>query len=467
MNRNRLLGIMLCFVISTMLLQAAPDIELGKSTFKNNCASCHNKTMKDKLTGPALGGAEERWASYPKEELYKWIRNSQSLVVAGHPRATELWNEYKPTVMTSFPNLTNDEIESVLLYIDGVFKGTYGPKLAVDTNTKGSKVESGISSIWIYVAFGILLSLALFLWNVMSDMSYSRSLAKGDMNARRASIWEKLSSKGVVSLVLFGLILFGGYTTVNNAISLGRQQNYAPDQPIKFSHALHAGTHKIDCQYCHDGARRSKQSVIPGASTCMNCHKAIKKGSQYGTAELTKIFTSSGFNPNSGTYIENYENLSLDTISEIFKKWIGDNYKEENKIKALSTEDRTIVDQEWSDIVSSMTGPNKPKIQGTIEWTRVHNLPDHVYFNHSQHVTVAKIACQKCHGNVEDMKVIRQYSPLSMGWCINCHRQTDVKFKENEYYTSYKTYHEELKKGDRTSVKVADIGGIECQKCHY
>lgn len=468
MCRNRLIGVLLIAVLSTSFLHSAPDIELGKTSFKNNCASCHNKNMKDKLTGPALGGTKDRWASFPKEDLYKWVRNSQALIAAGHPRATELWNTWKPTVMTAFPNLSDDEIESIFLYVDGVYKGTYGPKpevAAVGANA-GTK-SSGISPIWIYVAFGIMLCLALFLWNVMSDLTYTRRLAQGETEAQRHSLWEKLTNKGVITLVLFGLILFGGYTTVNNAISLGRQQNYAPDQPIKFSHAKHAGLHKIDCNFCHDGARRSKQSIIPGASTCMNCHKAIKKGSQYGTAELTKIFTSSGFNPNTGTYIENYEHLNQDTIAMIFKKWIGDNYKEDNKLKELNEDAKTAVDNEWNDIVASMTGPNKPNIQGPIEWIRIHNLPDHVYFNHSQHVTIGKIACQKCHGNVEEMQTLRQYAPLSMGWCINCHRQTDVKFNDNAYYESYKTYHEEMKKGERTSVKVADIGGLECQKCHY
>ncbi len=468
MYRNNLTWIILLLAICTSFLHAAPDIELGKTSFKNNCASCHNKNMKDKLTGPALGGATERWASFPKEDLHKWVKNSQSMIAAGHPRATQLWNEWKPTVMTAFPNLSDDEIESIFLYVEGVYKGTYGPKTDVAAAAGSKENESkGISPMWIYVAFGILLSLALFLWNVMSDLSYTRKIAMGDTTATRATLWEKLTSKGVVTLVLFGLILFGGYTTVNNAISLGRQQNYAPDQPIKFSHAKHAGLHKIDCNFCHDGARRSKQSIIPGASTCMNCHRAIKKGSQYGTSELTKISTSIGYNPNIDKYIDNYENLSEDSISEIYTKWIADNYKATNNVTSLNEDAKAQINQEWNEIVASMTGPNKPKIQGPIEWIRIHNLPDHVYFNHSQHVTVGKIACQKCHGNIEEMQVVRQYAPLSMGWCINCHRQTDVKFKDNAYYESYKTYHDELKNGEKTSIKVADIGGLECQKCHY
>src|SRR5690606_26922930 len=141
---------------------------------------------------------------------------------------------------------------------------------------------------------------------------------------------QQLTSRGVIGFLIFALVILGGYTTVNNAIDLGRQQGYAPEQPIKFSHALHAGTHQIDCQYCHDGARRSKQSVIPAANTCMNCHKAIKVGTQYGTGELTKIFASIGYDPSTDKYIENYENLTEEQIEAIYKKWIGDQYVLEN-----------------------------------------------------------------------------------------------------------------------------------------
>lgn len=254
---------------------------------------------------------------------------------------------------------------------------------------------------------------------------------------------------------------------MNNAISLGRQQNYAPKQPIKFSHQTHAGLHKIDCNYCHDGARRSKHSVIPPASTCMNCHKAIKKGSKYGTAEITKIYASIGFDPTTDKYIDNYSSLSNEEIEKIYTKWIGDEYKKDNKTGSLGPDAIQEVQKQWSDIKESLTHEAKPKVSGPIEWIRIHNLPDHVYFNHSQHVSIGKIECQKCHGKVEEMELLRQYSPLSMGWCINCHRQTDVKFQDNAYYNSYKAYHDEIKSGSRSSVKVSDIGGLECQKCHY
>ncbi|MBP7540649.1 MAG: cytochrome c3 family protein, partial [Saprospiraceae bacterium] len=282
----------------------------------------------------------------------------------------------------------------------------------------------------------------------------------------KKTVMQLLTSKSVIGVVLFALIVLGGYTTVNNAINLGRQQNYAPDQPIKFSHVTHAGINKIDCQFCHDGARRSKQSVIPPTSTCMNCHKAIKKGSQYGTEEITKIFASIGFDPSTDKYIENYNSLSQKDVGAIYKKWIKNQYLL-NEGTSMNEEGKDFVKNQWNSIVSSLTNPNKSKVQGPIEWIRVHNLPDHVYFNHSQHVTVGKIDCANCHGKVAEMETLRQYSPLSMGWCINCHRQTDVQFNENPYYDSYIRYHQELKDGKRDKVTVADVGGLECQKCHY
>ncbi|GAB1398258.1 hypothetical protein MASR1M65_30380 [Saprospiraceae bacterium] len=281
------------------------------------------------------------------------------------------------------------------------------------------------------------------------------------------SFRQLITSKSLVGFALFALIVLGGYTTVNNAVNIGRSQGYSPDQPIKFSHATHAGLNKIDCQYCHDGARRSKHSLIPAANTCMNCHKAIKVGSKYGTGELTKIYASIGFNPNTDQYIANYDNMSEADIAKIYKQWIGDSYVKEKELPALDDNGKIEVERQWAELKSSLTNENKPKIQGPIEWIRIHNLPDHVYFNHSQHVTVGKLECQKCHGKIQEMEVVKQYSSLSMGWCVNCHRETEVKFQDNAFYNSYKRYHDELKNGKREKVTVEDIGGIECQKCHY
>ena len=316
-----------------------------------------------------------------------------------------------------------------------------------------------------YLIFAFLIALALILSRVLSKLKYLTDVKDGIPTQGPPSLWSVLTSKGVIGIIIFALIVLGGYTTVNNAIGLNRMQDYQPQQPIKFSHATHAGLNKIDCQYCHDGARRSKHSVIPATNTCMNCHKAIEVGSKYGTAELTKIFASIGYDPLKDSYIEDYESLSEDEIKKVYTAWIANNYVLDNG--KLDRKGERLMEEQWEGIVSSLTSETKPQIQGPIEWIRIHNLPDHVYFNHSQHVTVGKLECQQCHGKIEEMEVVKQHSPLSMGWCINCHRETEIDFTGNEYYSDYEQYHKEIQEGTRSGVTVEEIGGLECQKCHY
>ena len=442
-------------------LNAAPSSATGKTLFTNNCGSCHAKNMKTAMTGPALAGVESRWSN--KADLYGWIRNSQAMVKKGNPRAVEIFNQYNKSVMIAFPTLTDDDIASILLYINEAAN----PPAQGPTTQNVVVGEEPKSNSWFYLGiFGLLALLALGLASVISNLN-KMAAAKDGVAFTDKTLWQKLTSKGMVSFLIFAGVILGGYTTVTRAVNLGRQQGYEPDQPIKFSHVTHAGLNKIDCQYCHDGARRSKHSVIPAANTCMNCHKAIKTGSKYGTAELTKIFASIGFDPTTNTYVSNYENLPQDSVKAIYTKWIGDKYKEATGLASLDDNGRNLVSDQWKNIVSSLTSELDNKVQGPIEWVKIHNLPDHAYFNHAQHVNVGKIACQTCHGDVQKMEVVKQHAPLSMGWCINCHRETEVKFKDNAYYASYAKLHEELKSGKRDKVTVSDIGGLECQKCHY
>jgi hypothetical protein len=144
---------------------------------------------------------------------------------------------------------------------------------------------------------------------------------------------------------------------------------------------------------------------------------------------------------------------------------MASHYISENTI--LDPKGEQLVEDQWQGLVSALTSEIKPQIPGPIEWVRVHNLPDHVFFSHAQHVTVGEVECQTCHGTVEEMEIVKQISPLSMGWCVNCHRETEVQFAGNNYYESYRQYHEEMEAGVRTTVTVEEIGGIECQKCHY
>ena len=461
--KRRFLTLFIAIIATSQIVFAGGDAAKGKEVFVNNCASCHAKDMKQKLTGPALGGVEERWTE--KAALYKWIRNSQALIATGYPRAVAVYNENGKAVMTSFPNLKDEDIDNILSYIDKQWKG--GDTKTAAVGTTGTTDGKEDNSLMYGVVLAVLGLLAILMAQLISRLRAAALVQAGNTNVKQGTLAQIISSKSVVAFLVFALVVLGGYTTVNNAISLGRQQGYAPSQPIKFSHATHSGVQKIECQYCHDSARRSKHSSVPGTNTCMNCHAAIKVGSKYGTAELTKIYASIGWDPTTGKYIDNYDNMSEDQVASVFKKWIGNQYLEKNGMKELDKSAEMVVNGQWDDLKTSLTNETKSKIQGPIEWTRIHNLPDHVYFNHAQHVAVGKVACQTCHGGVEKMEVMQQHSPLSMGWCINCHRQTEVKFTENAYYTSYQRYHDELKSGKRDGVKVEEIGGLECQKCHY
>jgi len=461
------LGALLVISFLVMPLQAQEaNIGEGKTLFRNYCASCHNKNMKDDLTGPALGGVEERWADYPQEDLYRWIRNSQAMINEGHPRAVELWNEWQPTIMNNFLNLTDSEIDNILAYIDDVYTSVPEDAVAAAPGAGAAQAEESDNTFLYIVLTAILAILAVVLARILSNLDYLLKVKEGQEPPKRKTLVEVLTSKGVIAFVVFALVVLGGYTTVNNAIMLGRQQGYEPEQPIKFSHETHAGLQQIDCEYCHDGARRSKHSVIPAANTCMNCHTAIKYGSQYGTAEITKIFASVGWDPNIDEYIEDYEDMSTEELGEIYKMWIAFQFTDNG---GSASEADFEAESQWEEIVASLTNPEMGdrSVVGPIEWVRIHNLPDHAYFNHAQHVSVGKVECQTCHGPVEEMEVVYQYSPLSMGWCVNCHRQTEVQFADNDYYKSYEQYHEELAAGERTGVTVEEIGGLECQKCHY
>lgn len=453
------------FLLLSTSIFAQPSVDNGKTIFRNVCAQCHAKDMKTRATGPALGGVRERWADYPEEDLYAWIRNSAAMInVVQHPRALELWDEWKPAVMQAFPDLSDDDIASILLYVDDQMKPPEGPG---DIAGGPAVSDEGNQFGWLYwILFIILAALALILTRIIGSLDKMIAVKEGAVIEDKPFL-KKVFTKPIVSMLIFALIVFAGYNTVSSAIELGRQQGYAPDQPIAFSHETHAGVHQIECQYCHDGARRSKHSVIPAANTCMNCHSAIQVGSKYGTAELTKIFASIGYDPNTGQYIDNYTSLDESEIKDIYTKWITDSYLDEAGLGSLDKKGTRIVEEQWANIKSSLTNEQKKQIPGPIEWIRIHNLPDHVYFNHAQHVTVGEIECQDCHGKVEAMEVMQQHSPLSMGWCINCHRQTEVQFEGNEYYASYEAYHAELAAGDKEKITVEDIGGLECQKCHY
>jgi mono/diheme cytochrome c family protein len=383
----------------------------GKALFMANCASCHNKNMKDKMTGPALYGVETRWSK--KENLYAWIRNSSAFLKTGDAYANGLYNEYNKSVMTAFPSLKDEEIESVLAYIEGVGSGKIqdAPKAdASSTASTANAVPTSIPSWMMWLLALILAVLAYILLQTNNILNRANAEKNGLPTPKDVTLSSIVKTRAFIAPAIFLTALFVGYFVMTSAINLGRSKGFAPKQPIAYSHKLHAGDMKIPCEYCHVGAYKGKNAVIPSTNVCMNCHQAVTKGSTTGETEIAKIYKAVDFDPTTKTYGKN---------------------------------------------------------QKPVEWVRIHNLPDHVYFNHSQHVNAGKIACQTCHGQIQEMEVVQQHAPLSMGWCINCHRETQVQFGTNGYYAEFEKLHEKLKKGEIKKVTAADVGGLECQKCHY
>lgn len=409
------LSLFVILLLSNFSAFAAPD---GQAIFKANCASCHNP-LKD-ATGPALQGVDKRVPS--KEWLYKWIKNPAATIASGDKYANDIYNKWGKTQMTAFPNLSNEEIDAVVTYVNSV----KAPAAPTATAASSSTNEEG--SGWLYPLITLaLLALAIILWRVNKGLRRVVASNEGQTVKKEIPFYRHKVLIAIAAIVLF---ISAGFFIVNGGIQMGRQQNYMPEQPIFYSHKVHAGINQINCLYCHSGAQQSKQAMIPSSNVCMNCHKGI---AEYTGAAEHPLVTAEG--------------KKIDGTAEIQKlyDYAGwDPAKKEYKRDA-----------------------NGNILAKPIEWVKIHNLPDHVYFNHAQHTAVGQIQCQRCHGNIEEMDEVYQHSSLSMGWCVNCHRQTNVQFESNNYYSLYQKYHAELKAGKRSGVTVEDIGGLECQKCHY
>ncbi|MBT6364689.1 MAG: cytochrome c3 family protein, partial [Bacteroidetes bacterium] len=336
--------------------------------------------------------------------------------------AIAIFEEYNGSVMSAFPTLSDQDIFDILQY---TIEGDVKPVPPGGDLTGGTTVvvESKDYSKQITLGLGLLLFVMVML---LARMKNTLRLVQGEdpvsILDEAGWFWGRLiNNKGfvtVATIVVTVLFLNQAYWWMSG---IGVEQNYQPEQPIAFSHALHAGENQVDCNYCHSSARHSKHSGIPSANVCMNCHMYVD-GSEITDAsgnlkydgesspEIAKIYAAIGWDGENREYIEDYE-------------------------------------------------------ERPIKWVRIHNLPDLVYFNHSQHVNVGKLECQECHGPVETMEEMYQYSELTMGWCINCHRETEVQFEKNGYYQDF---HEELtEKYHGEKITAAKIGGLECGKCHY
>ncbi len=395
------------------------DISKGKSLFNANCAACHK--LNKNLVGPKLSGVTDK---YEKEWLYTWIKNSSAMIKSGDQRAVAVYEEWNKVAMNAFPQLSNDDIDNILAYTE------YKPEPVVTTavSDSGVIVSQNTGSISQDL---VLISLIIILM-VLITMLYLVNKTLREIALRNGIVIEKKEKKTIkpiwllfirnqflvfCSVVFF--LLSSAYFAYGWLMQVGIDQGYMPIQPIHYSHKIHSGDNQIDCQYCHSSARVSKHSGIPSLNVCMNCHENIAEYD--GEEDLEKGYT---------------KDFYTNEIKKLYKA-VG-----------------------WDENKRIYTGDVEP-----VKWVRIHNLPDFVYFNHSQHVNVAGIECQTCHGPVEEMEIAYQHSSLTMGWCINCHRETNVNVKDNEYYTKI---HEELsKKYGVEKLTIAQMGGLECGKCHY
>jgi mono/diheme cytochrome c family protein len=406
------------------------DPAKGKQLFNQNCAACH--ALNRKMTGPALANVETRLAEeegLDKEWLYAWIKNSAGMISAGDAYAVKIYNEYNQAAMTAFPTLSDQDIDDILAY-------TAAPPpaavvAAADAVSEVASAESGISNEIVLGAlvliFGLLVMM-LFLVNLtLRRIAQANGVLVEKEKAEKGTpIWKAFAQNQFLVLVFsIFLLLSAAYFAYGWFMQIGVDQGYAPIQPIHYSHKIHAGDNKIECKYCHSSARVSKHSGIPSLNVCMNCHKSIYE------------YTGNPEGPSA-------EDLANGYTDEFYTAEIKKLYK------AVG----------WDEENQQYTGETQP-----VEWVRIHNLPDLAYFNHSQHVTVAGIECQTCHGPVEEMEIMYQYAPLTMGWCIDCHRETNVNIADNEYYAEI---HEKLsKKYGVENLTAAQMGGLECGKCHY
>jgi len=396
----------------------AGDPAKGKAIFNTNCAACHK--LDAKATGPALRGVADK---YDKEWLYKWIHNSGELIKSGDAQAVKVFEENNKIPMTAFPQLSNEDIDNIIAYTSAPKEEA--PAATATAATGGAAAqEGGVSNNLILgvLAFvlAILVVMLLFVKNVLNKIAAANGV---EVAAKEKSlpIWKAFAKNQFLMLVTsIMMILIGMYFIYGYLMQIGVDQNYEPIQPIHFSHKIHAGDNKIDCKYCHSSARVSKNSGIPSLNVCMNCHKSISEFQ----------------GDKDSTYVEYSKEFYTGEIQKLYDA-VG-----------------------WDKTNMAYIGKTKP-----VKWVRVHNLPDFVYFNHSQHVSVAGVECQKCHGPVETFEIMKQHSPLTMGWCVNCHRETNVKVEGNAYYAKI---HDELsKKYGVDKLTAAQMGGLECGKCHY
>ena len=456
-------------ILSTFSLANAQDAGKGYELFEANCTACHQ--IDGELIGPELRDVEKRvqeQAGLGKEWLHAWIKDNKALRESGDAYANKIYADYNNTEMLAFPNLSDGDIDNILAYTadpDGgvkAFEEAKALKKKEAADKKAAEAAQGGGASTGIIAVGFVVLAALLLWILVRVNALVKATATEDLNSEDeqaafsfADFFQKYQKVGSVLIAVLAFLAL--YNVYWGLMGIGVDKGYEPEQPIYFSHKVHAGVQGIDCQYCHSSAKYGKVSGIPSPNVCMNCHKTIKeyKGDYFEEELIT-----------SGKFADE------DAVKNFYTGEIQKMYK------AIG----------WNPETNKYDGPQKP-----IEWVRIHNMPDFVFFSHAQHVVAGEKAIKKaikdgtipnakelnigsgdqtcfaCHGRVDEMNEVKMANDFTMGWCIECHRTTEVDM-DNEYNKEYYAeLHEKLKKqyGDATKITVDAIGGLECGKCHY
>ncbi|WP_424368898.1 c-type cytochrome [Moheibacter sp.] len=440
----------------------------GYELFQANCTACHQ--IDGTLIGPQIRGVVDRVkeeGGVGREWLHAWIKDNKALRESGDAYANKVYEQYNRQEMLSFPSLSDQDIDDILTFSmnpeagqEAFEKAKADAKAAAEAAKAAKSSGGGASSGIVIVGFFILSVLLIWILirlNALVKLTRAEELAPDDEEvafsfAEFINKYDKVFKLSLIALLF--LTLFGLWKFM---LGIGVDKGYEPEQPIYFSHQIHAGVQGIDCQYCHSSAKYGKVSGIPSPNLCMNCHKTIKeyKGDYY-----------------EEHLVESGRFASADDVKEFYTGEIQKMYKSIG----------------WDPATNSFTGEQRP-----IEWVRIHNMPDFVYFSHQQHVVAGEKAilqaiadgtipnakelnlpgnsqvCFACHGDVTKMDELKMANQFTMGWCIECHRTTEVDMS-NEYNSQYYAeLHEKLKKeyGDGAKITVDAIGGLECGKCHY
>ena len=379
-------------------------IQAGDALFKANCTQCH--AINDKVVGPALRDVTKR---RPISWLVTWVHNPAKVIASGDAYAVNLYNEYGKQQMPSFA-LSDKEITSIMAYVTAESSKpataatpgvSVGNKDTADGQGGGADAGAGKYADILLIVLVVVLIVLVVTLAIIANLMKDVLRGRKDLDGRDVEVLDQRFDWAS----LYHSTALRGIVGVVAALAL-----------------LYAGVQSVMAVGLTQGyqptqpiAFSHKLHAGENNINCAYCHTSVYK------AKSANIPSP---------------NICMNCHSQI--------KTESPEIKKIY---RAIERKQ------------------PIQWVRVHNLPDLAYFNHSQHTQVGGIQCQTCHGPIQNMEVVYQYSALTMGWCINCHRETPLNTKDNAYYDNLVKLHD--KSNNAVPFTVSSNGGTECSKCHY